>query len=261
MFSPSLSLAGLSTSGFFIIMAKDPAVLFYTSDFISGTAFFSYEEKGQYITLLCNQHQLGGIPENHMISVCGSLDCQVAKKFSKGKDGIYFNPRMRTEAERRRSFCESRSNNKSGRPSSNKDKIIRESHDNHMSVHMETGNETETKNKDANKTKQIIDDFNLVFGSKYRHTSKDIKYMVGIQLKSGFTVEDFKEVHRKMLFAWGADSKMYQCLRPHTLYSDKFESYLNMRKPQTKLTDAGVKAYMVGQTWLKKEQEEPQSAG
>jgi len=92
-------------------MAKDPAVLFYTSDFLSGTSFFTMEERGKYITLLCQQHQLGSIPANHMISVCGSLDSNVVKKFSKDKDG-YYNERMREEAIRRSSYCISRSNNK-----------------------------------------------------------------------------------------------------------------------------------------------------
>ena len=40
-------------------MAKDPAVLFYTQDFLVGTMTMSYEQKGKYITLLCLQHQKG----------------------------------------------------------------------------------------------------------------------------------------------------------------------------------------------------------
>lgn len=45
---------------------KDPAVLFYTSDFLSGVTFLSMEQRGQYITLLCTQHQHGSIPENQL---------------------------------------------------------------------------------------------------------------------------------------------------------------------------------------------------
>lgn len=134
-------------------MAKDPAVLFYTSDFISGTSFFTYAERGQYILLLCQQHQLGSIPENHMISVCGSIDSPVIGKFIKGNDGNYYNERMRIEADKRKRFCESRSNNKSGRPKiSNKSK----SHDNHMNIHMED----ESDNED-----ESIIGFNLFWNS------------------------------------------------------------------------------------------------
>ena len=45
-------------------MAKDPAVLFYTSDFLTGTILMNYEQKGKYITLLCIQHQHGIIDKN-----------------------------------------------------------------------------------------------------------------------------------------------------------------------------------------------------
>ncbi len=121
-------------------MGKDPAVLFYTSDFLTGTSFFSYEERGQYITLLCQQHQAGSIPENHMISVCKSLDSVVAKKFTRDTDGTYYQWRMREETERRSNYCKSRSNNKSGRPPK---EIIRKSYDYHM--------ETETETEDVNK--------------------------------------------------------------------------------------------------------------
>ena len=123
-------------------MAKDPAVLFYTSDFLAGTSFFSYEEMGQYISLLCKQHQLGEIPENHMISVCGSLDSIVVSKFVKDRRGFYYNERMRIEGERRRNYCDSRSNNKSGRKPAEKDKIIRKSYDKRM----EDVNENENVN-------------------------------------------------------------------------------------------------------------------
>lgn len=139
------ALVSLVPPGIFIWrkMSKDPAVLFYTSDFLSGTSFFTYEQKGQYITLLCQQHQLWEIPENHMISVCGSLDSPVIKKFV-CENGFYYNKRMRIEAEKRANYCSSRSNNKSGRP---KKKIIRKSYENHM--------ENENENENINKIRKI----------------------------------------------------------------------------------------------------------
>lgn len=85
---------------------KDPAVLFYTSDFLTGTAFFTDEQRGQYIRLLCEQHQLGHIPEDHLLEVCKchgnshGIDSAyppaspVLKKFVKDAAGNYFNERM-----------------------------------------------------------------------------------------------------------------------------------------------------------------------
>lgn len=126
-------------------MGKDPAILFYTSDFLTGTTFLTYEEKGQYITLLCQQHQLGVIPEGHMINMCGSLDSIVVQKFTKGKNG-YYNERMKEEAEKRASYCKSRRNNKMGHNQYTKKVGHMTSH---MSAHME--NENENRNKDINR--------------------------------------------------------------------------------------------------------------
>lgn len=131
-------------------MGKDPAVLLYTSDFLAGVAFFSMEQRGQYITLLCEQHQLGHIPENHMIDVCGSNDSPVFKKFIKDDEGLYYNNRMEVEGIKRAKYCKSRSNNKSGRK---KKKSYDKSHDNHMGSHMENGNENRNKDKDR---KEVI---------------------------------------------------------------------------------------------------------
>lgn len=45
-------------------MAKDPAFLFYSKDWIEGTMEMTPEEKGIYIDLLCHQHQKGSLPSD-----------------------------------------------------------------------------------------------------------------------------------------------------------------------------------------------------
>ena len=45
-------------------MGKDPAFLFYSGDFLSGTIDMSCEEVGAYIRLLAYQHQHGSIPSS-----------------------------------------------------------------------------------------------------------------------------------------------------------------------------------------------------
>ena len=45
---------------------KDPAFLFYSSDFLTGTMFFTDEQVGKYIRLLCAQHQKGQIGRAHV---------------------------------------------------------------------------------------------------------------------------------------------------------------------------------------------------
>jgi hypothetical protein len=91
-------------------MGSNPAVLFYTSDWLSGTLLFNYEQKGQYIDLLCIQHQIypQHIPKDRMMIVCLSYDNPVFKKFVTDGDGNYYNERMEIEIKKRISFCESR---------------------------------------------------------------------------------------------------------------------------------------------------------
>jgi uncharacterized phage protein (TIGR02220 family) len=99
--------------------------------------------------------------------------------------------------------------------------------------------------------KDILSDLNIVLGTSYKTNSFKTKDLIQARIKEGFTVEDFKTVHRKMLRAWGTDEKMVKYLRPITLYGPKFESYLNQKSVTTKLTPEGVKAYLIGQDWLK----------
>ncbi len=92
-------------------MAKDPAVLFYTSDFLTGTLLMTNEQKGKYITLLCLQHQKGVLSEKDMINICSSYDKDVFEKFIKTDEG-YYNERMRFEHNKRSNFSKSRSENR-----------------------------------------------------------------------------------------------------------------------------------------------------
>lgn len=93
-------------------MGKDPAVLFYTDDFLSGTILMDYEQRGKYITLLCLQHQKGRLSEKQMLIVCGSYDDDIFSKFEKDEDEKYYNVRMEEESIKRRKFAESRRNNR-----------------------------------------------------------------------------------------------------------------------------------------------------
>lgn len=50
-------------------MAKDPAFLFYSNDFLSGTFLLSDEQVGKYIRLLCIQHQKGILTKKDMLNI------------------------------------------------------------------------------------------------------------------------------------------------------------------------------------------------
>lgn len=99
-------------------MAKDPAILFYTGDFLNGCTDLTLEERGQYITLLCLQHQKGHLSEKTIRLSVGSVSVDVLKKFIQDKEGNYYNERMEEEIEKRQHFLDTRYFNgkKGGRP-------------------------------------------------------------------------------------------------------------------------------------------------
>lgn len=90
---------------------KDPAFLFYSKDFRTGTIHFTDDQTGKYIRLLCDQHQIGHLPEYYMTQICGNLDSPVIAKFVKDANGYYYNERLEEETKKRINWCESRRNN------------------------------------------------------------------------------------------------------------------------------------------------------
>ncbi len=137
---------------------KDPAFLFYSSDFLNGVSDLTMEERGQFITLLCLQHLKGGISEKTIRLSVGSVSVDVLDKFRLNKNGEYENARLAEEIEKRSVFTESRRKNgkKGGRPPLNKPT------ENHMDInsfrerkpyglanlnHMENENENENINE------------------------------------------------------------------------------------------------------------------
>jgi len=87
-------------------MAKDPAFLFYSSDFLSGIQDLTMEERGQYITLLCVHHQKGRLTEKMIRLCCGNATADVLAKFRQDKDGFFYNERLEEEMEKRKSHSE-----------------------------------------------------------------------------------------------------------------------------------------------------------
>jgi hypothetical protein len=127
-------------------MSKDPAFLFYSSDFLTGTLLMSMEQKGKFITLLCIQHQKGHMIEKDMLQICGTYDEDIFSKFKKDNDGKFYNERLKEEVEKRKAYSESRRNNRKKK----EDMIdISKTYDEHME------NENENENKDLNKSKKV----------------------------------------------------------------------------------------------------------
>ena len=127
-------------------MPKDPAFLFYSSDFMMGTALMSEMEVGQYIRILCHMHQSGHLSMEDMKNICPNISPKVVAKFTIDSTGLYFHHRLEAEVIKRKNYSESRRNN---RLKSKKDKTEShdQSYDKHMSPHMENENENTIENE------------------------------------------------------------------------------------------------------------------
>lgn len=133
----------MDAESLFYFMAKDPAVLFYTSDFLSGTFTMDDSQVGKYIRLLCLQHQKGKLTQKDMLSICKAYDIEIWDKF-KVENDLYYNERMLNETIRRQKFSESRRNN----AKSPKKESTSEAYAKHMET--ETENRTITINENIN---------------------------------------------------------------------------------------------------------------
>jgi uncharacterized phage protein (TIGR02220 family) len=81
----------------------------------------------------------------------------------------------------------------------------------------------------AEQTRAIILHLNATAGTKYKTNTKSTQSLIQARLNENYTVNDFMTVHEVKTKEW-ANTDMAKFLRPETLYSNKFESYLNQRQ-------------------------------
>lgn len=137
-------------------MSKDPAFLFYTNDFQSGTLFFTDEQVGKYIRLLMAQHQHGHLSEKQVLFICKTHDTEVLSKFVKDENGMYYNEKLESVINARAKFSESRRNNRLGKKKGSLEQQEVNNTSNSYVEHMENEIEIENINKDENgKTKKF----------------------------------------------------------------------------------------------------------
>ncbi len=214
-------------------MAKDPAFLFYSSDFLVGTYGMSNEEVGQYIRLLCLQHQNNGKLTQDIVESVGIEEhSKVLSKF-KFEDGFYFNERLLQETEKRTKFSESRRNNRLKREENKKSNTSKTLVKDMLNTSNNNDNKELNQNKDL--IKEIIQYLNEKTNKNFRYVKKTSD-LITARINEKFTLEDFKTVIDNMTDKWLKDNNMNQYLRPETLFGTKFESYLNVKTTTSKNT-------------------------
>lgn len=163
---------------------KDPAFLFYPSDFIMGTLTMNDDQVGKYIRLLCLQHSKGGkISEKDILKITIDYDQDIFEKFEQDEDGLFFNTRLLEEMTKRKEYSESRRKNKVGKTYHEDMKNICESHDEHM----------ENTNTNINENINVFE--NEVKNKEVKHKYGEYKHVLLLdseydKLKADFTNAD-----------------------------------------------------------------------
>jgi len=212
-------------------MAKDPAVLFYTSDFLSGTFSMTNEEVGMYIRLLCLQHQKGKLTEKDMLSICKAYVQDVYDKFEL-IDGCYVNKRMHDESQKRSNYTNSRRNNaKNKHMVEHMHEHMHEHMQQHMPKHMENENENENINRIKNKkcikpTISEVEDYFLEKGSTVEKAKQAFDYYDVADWKDskGKPVKNWKQ---KMLAVWINNSNFNNNFKSPKTKIEKYAEWYN----------------------------------
>lgn len=192
-------------------MAKDPAFLFYPNDYLGGTMGMSFEEKGAYMELLMLQFNRGHMTTDMIGQVVGQIWDKIKEKFVTDENGLWYNQRLETEINKRKSFVDSRKNNLSGANQYTKKEGRM---DGHMTSHTENENKDIIKEGGMGETKsekppkQTVEDFyreQIKLSDNDQTYKKTVEFLLGLLpdssrcdnilgLKEQLTFEQFKKV-------------------------------------------------------------------
>lgn len=89
---------------------------------------------------------------------------------------------------------------------------------------------------------EIVHALNEAAGTRYRSSSAKTRRLIHARWAEGYRLPDFLAVIDTMAAEWKGDPKMAKYLRPSTLFSPKFEDYVN-RSPKTRKEADGYAEY------------------
>jgi uncharacterized phage protein (TIGR02220 family) len=95
--------------------------------------------------------------------------------------------------------------------------------------------------------KEIIDYLNKKLGTKYKSSSAKNQSLIKARINEGYDINDFKTVIDKKYNEWNK-TDMATYLRPETLFSNKFEGYLNQVDTKQTHTSFNVEESLFGGT-------------
>lgn len=206
-------------------MAKDPAFLFYASDFLTGTMFFSNEQVGKYIRLLCSQHQHGGFIEKKSFNSLVGDDDVLRQKFIETEHGFY-NVRLSLEMDARAKKSSNISEAAKQTWKKRKNTIVIQSYNKSNTNVIRIENENENEIKDDN---VIENNTHLIFAERFFESKYELD-------REAVEISTKKEVTREILQEFNAN--LLNSNKKHFHFSEYKKHLVNWlyKKPAKKLT-------------------------
>ena len=97
---------------------------------------------------------------------------------------------------------------------------------------LKNGKKTNNGKQSSPSYSEIINYLNKKTNRNFKLSIDETREKIKTRFDEGFELEDFKNVIDTKVADWKNDNEMQKYLRPGTLFSDKFEGYLNEDKPK-----------------------------
>lgn len=210
--------------------------------------FTIYKEYYELITLLTEREQ-----QELLLAITKFMFEDVEPTLNDKQTKIFNNLRRPLEKSKKRSKCGSitksnenqeenetktKENQKEIKTKSNenqKENKNKTHQDVNVIVNVNDNVDVNVKKISIEEIKGIIEYLNIKSNSHYKYSTDKTQTLIKARIKDGFTLDDFKIVIDKKCEEWlGTDFEKF--LRPETLFSNKFEGYLNQKITAKKKT-------------------------
>lgn len=210
--------------------------------------FTIYKEYYELITLLTEREQ-----QELLLAITKFMFEDVEPTLNDKQTKIFNNLRRPLEKSKKRSKCGSitksnenqeeneiktKENQKEIKTKSNesqKENKNKTHQDVNVIVNVNDNVDVNVKKISLEEIKGIVEYLNIKSNSHYKYSTDKTQTLIKARIKDGFTLDDFKIVIDKKCEEWlGTDFEKF--LRPETLFSNKFEGYLNQKITAKKKT-------------------------
>lgn len=210
--------------------------------------FTIYKEYYELITLLTEREQ-----QELLLAITKFMFEDIEPTLNDKQTKIFNNLRRPLEKSKKRSKCgsitksnenqeeneiETKENQKEIKIKSNENQKENENkthQDVNVIVNVNDNVDVNVKKISLEEIKGIVEYLNIKSNSHYKYSTDKTQTLIKTRIKDGFTLDDFKIVIDKKCEEWlGTDFEKF--LRPETLFSNKFEGYLNQKITAKKKT-------------------------